>query len=460
MGAASTLIVKDVEASATGNVTDVTLMVAMYNKGHSAEKWMQVPMTNKGNGKWGTDINKELAEEGPGEYVLEIYFKAKDGNNELLLNNGGQNYKIMYLIGEGGGGGNNVHWLTTGTAEIILNADNNFLQYKYNGDYTRDNTTMPGGVDMLAINFFSIYYDLEEDTEIVDASLQYKIYADGEEPGGWSRIDCNELNTLVSSRHNTHRSTFNEQRLISRDLQPGNYTLQIMYQLIDQNGKYHFFGKENENGNFVFYFSINEPKDPDILGISMVVTPTPGEQQYPWAEKGEPFEDIDLTNEEPLESMTVDEVFIFAEGNFNYINLACKLLEMSGKELYCVSIPTQLDDFGNWSNEESIEILKTSMLESGKTYMIQYWAEGEANGDMYYLNNDGQNYKVTFIYGTSAGIKGDINGDGIVDVSDVSIAIDIVLGKADYNSAADIDNSGNVDVSDISAMIDIVLGLK
>lgn len=59
------------------------------------------------------------------------------------------------------------------------------------------------------------------------------------------------------------------------------------------------------------------------------------------------------------------------------------------------------------------------------------------------------------------GIKGDINGDGIVDVSDVNIAIDIVLGKDsndNYGNRADLTGDGNVDVSDVSLIIDIVLG--
>ena len=59
------------------------------------------------------------------------------------------------------------------------------------------------------------------------------------------------------------------------------------------------------------------------------------------------------------------------------------------------------------------------------------------------------------------GLRGDINGDGVVDVTDVSIAIDIVLGKDsndNYGGAADLDGNGGVDVTDVSMLIDIVLG--
>lgn len=59
-------------------------------------------------------------------------------------------------------------------------------------------------------------------------------------------------------------------------------------------------------------------------------------------------------------------------------------------------------------------------------------------------------------------IKGDVNGDGIVDVSDVNIVINIMLGKDD-GSAYDgrqyvTDGDTTVDVSDVNAVINIMLG--
>lgn len=56
-------------------------------------------------------------------------------------------------------------------------------------------------------------------------------------------------------------------------------------------------------------------------------------------------------------------------------------------------------------------------------------------------------------------VYGDVNGDGVVDVTDVNILINIVLEKAsaaDYPKA-DVNGSGNVDVSDVNAVINVVL---
>ena len=58
-------------------------------------------------------------------------------------------------------------------------------------------------------------------------------------------------------------------------------------------------------------------------------------------------------------------------------------------------------------------------------------------------------------------MPGDINGDNKVDVSDVNIIINIMLGKAqasDYPGSANVNNDTQVDVSDVNAVINIMLG--
>ena len=58
-------------------------------------------------------------------------------------------------------------------------------------------------------------------------------------------------------------------------------------------------------------------------------------------------------------------------------------------------------------------------------------------------------------------VRGDLNGDSLVDVGDVSLLIDVVLGKhVDLAAGAgpDLNDDGNVDVTDVSLLIDIVLG--
>ncbi len=57
--------------------------------------------------------------------------------------------------------------------------------------------------------------------------------------------------------------------------------------------------------------------------------------------------------------------------------------------------------------------------------------------------------------------KGDIDNNGVVDVTDLNILINIILGKSsasDYGGRADVTGEGNIDVSDINAVINIILG--
>ena len=54
--------------------------------------------------------------------------------------------------------------------------------------------------------------------------------------------------------------------------------------------------------------------------------------------------------------------------------------------------------------------------------------------------------------------SGDTDGNCLIDVSDVNLAIDMLLGKAAYDAGVDHDNNGVIDVSDIDFVIDVLLG--
>ncbi len=54
-------------------------------------------------------------------------------------------------------------------------------------------------------------------------------------------------------------------------------------------------------------------------------------------------------------------------------------------------------------------------------------------------------------------IKGDANGDGVVDIEDANIVIDAVLGKP-YTGTPDANGDGVVDIDDINVIINIILG--
>lgn len=55
---------------------------------------------------------------------------------------------------------------------------------------------------------------------------------------------------------------------------------------------------------------------------------------------------------------------------------------------------------------------------------------------------------------------GDVNGDGVVDMSDMNIAINVILGKGQFadNPGADVNGDGVVDMSDLNSVINLILG--
>ena len=78
----------------------------------------------------------------------------------------------------------------------------------------------------------------------------------------------------------------------------------------------------------------------------------------------------------------------------------------------------------------------------------------------YIITFDRENLKFKF-EAKGAGIKGDVDGSGIVDVDDVNAVINLILNynqyKDQYPGSADLDNNGIVDVDDVNAIINIIL---
>ena len=101
----------------------------------------------------------------------------------------------------------------------------------------------------------------------------------------------------------------------------------------------------------------------------------------------------------------------------------------------------------------------SKLLEDGVTYYararLTYLDENDNR------RNSDYSPVISFVYKLEhpALVVGDLNGDGLVDVTDVSIMIDMVLGLEEPNLVlADLNGDGQIDVTDVSMLIDIVLG--
>ena len=57
-------------------------------------------------------------------------------------------------------------------------------------------------------------------------------------------------------------------------------------------------------------------------------------------------------------------------------------------------------------------------------------------------------------------VKGDVNGDGVVDVADIESVLSVMFGSGiDGETSADVNSDGNVDISDVVSIISEITNL-
>ena len=90
-------------------------------------------------------------------------------------------------------------------------------------------------------------------------------------------------------------------------------------------------------------------------------------------------------------------------------------------------------------------------LEPGTYFVTTHYYRGS---NLLSLSGATEDYQVGML-------KGDVNGDGKVNVSDVTALINMILGVVPIDQTrADVNNDGKVNVSDVTALVNIILGIS
>ncbi len=148
--------------------------------------------------------------------------------------------------------------------------------------------------------------------------------------------------------------------------------------------------------------------------------------------------------------------------------------------------------FDGRNNENGLEVNYfdfTTQLEKNWDDIADYRFGAVADGDSYWFDNTqlgnnitlslwsrgGKSIRIpkgdytltvnmedmTLVITQNTPLLGDVNLSGKVDVTDVNIVVNIILGKdnaANYDGRADVNNSGSVDVTDVNEVVNILLG--
>ncbi len=152
------------------------------------------------------------------------------------------------------------------------------------------------------------------------------------------------------------------------------------------------------------------------------------------------------------------------------VSKVCLSVKNTGSDSYYMPILCYLFKYPGGS---SIDATKSGYLNIAKdeTANISFEFGGLETGVEYFVSflsyTDHQNEQTQWlgdIYFFTVGnelLRGDANDDGVVDVSDVLLTVDYILGKPSkgfVQDNADVTNDGVIDISDVLGIVDIILG--
>ena len=163
------------------------------------------------------------------------------------------------------------------------------------------------------------------------------------------------------------------------------------------------------------------------------------------------------------------------DGGILYSNDRVTVERQSEATSYVIEISNSAT---TWGRTRYVETIKDGMNQSAKTAdeikvngaLMTDGATYYARAKVSYLNEQNTNTStdfcpiISFVYSSQTrpdAITGDLDRNGVVDVSDLNLIINIILGLTPQGDMpADLDGNGIVDISDLNLIINIILGVS
>ena len=195
-----------------------------------------------------------------------FYIKAKSDGTNVLYNNGGENYKVTFTTGEGSGYDWRIKFSPNTAASVNLSGNT----YTFPGDGERNPNEQIGNTRTLYLDRFYVNLILNEDVEIKNVSMLYKVYEEGTD-SEWSEIDATssltsmqyKIETMIWERHVTYETSPLVNLNITEDLIQGkNYILEIMFRVEDTDNNCYTLLQDKEDGRICFTYLGPDIKKP------------------------------------------------------------------------------------------------------------------------------------------------------------------------------------------------------
>ena len=159
------------------------------------------------------------------------------------------------------------------------------------------------------------------------------------------------------------------------------------------------------------------------------------------------------------------------KGNTFNVRRICDMAFMNATELTGITIPESVTEIGSQAfyNCTGLGEIHTQITNPAHVALGDYVFYGVPKnicklyvpqGSLQLYKNAAQ-WKDFLNIEEEGGIVGDVNGDGRVNVSDVTTLVNMILGVVQKDEArADINGDGRVNVSDVTTLINIILGIS
>lgn len=174
------------------------------------------------------------------------------------------------------------------------------------------------------------------------------------------------------------------------------------------------------------------------------------------------------TNATPGKGSAVTSSYKLVKADSVYIddlelvyNAGIKSISFKGQALDLATIQTTGIEI---AADEAVSAADFEVVKDGEDAKVTKLVEATADGYVAVITAVSADLKTQVAYEINIKkpaapvLKGDINGDGVLDVADASALIDMVLNSGTCTEVADVNGDGALDVADVTELITLILG--